>query len=138
MTDTILIVGRVLFALLFISSGISHFTKASAMTGYAQFKKVPMAKFSVYLSGLMILVGGVYIVLGFYADLGALLIFLFLVPTAFLMHPYWKETDAMTKMNEMIAFNKDIALAGAALAFFYIFAKHGETVGLVLSTTTLF
>jgi hypothetical protein len=41
-------------------------------------------------------------------------------------------------MNEMIAFNKDIALAVAALAFFYIFAKHGETVGLVLSTTTLF
>ena len=46
MTDTILIVGRVLFALLFISSGISHFTKASAMTGYAQFKKVPAAKAS--------------------------------------------------------------------------------------------
>ena len=57
MTDTILIIGRVLFALLFISSGISHFTKTSAMTGYAQFKKVPMAKFSVLLSGAMILLG---------------------------------------------------------------------------------
>ena len=55
MTDTILIIGRVLFALLFISSGISHFTKSAAMTGYAQFKKVPMAKFSVLLSGAMIL-----------------------------------------------------------------------------------
>ena len=98
----------------------------------------PAAKAATIISGLVILIGAAYIALGFYADLGALLIFLFLVPTAFLMHPYWKESDAMTKMNEMIAFNKDIALAGAALAFFYIFAKHGETVGLVLSTTTLF
>ena len=73
MTDTILIIGRVLFALLFISSGISHFTKTSAMTGYAQFEKVPMAKFSVLLSGTMILLGGIYIAIGFYADLGALL-----------------------------------------------------------------
>ena len=137
-TEVLLIVGRVLFALLFISSGVSHITKNAAMTSYAQYKKIPMAKIAVYISGVMLVLGGVYIALGFYADLGALLIFLFLVPTAFLMHPYWKETDAMTKMNEMIAFNKDIALAGAALAFFYIFAKHGETVGLVLSTTTLF
>ena len=73
-TEIALIAGRVLFALLFISSGINHFTKNAAMTGYAQYKKVPMAKFSVYLSGLMLVLGGIYIVLGFYADLGALLI----------------------------------------------------------------
>jgi len=54
-TEIALIAGRVLFALLFISSGINHFTKNSAMTAYAQYKKVPMAKISVYVSGLMIL-----------------------------------------------------------------------------------
>ena len=128
MTDTILIVGRVLFALLFISSGISHFTKASAMTGYAQFKKVPMAKFSVYLSGLMILVGGVYIVLGFYADLGALLITLFLIPTSFLMHAFWKETDPTAKQNETISFFKNLALAGAALIIFVLVGS-GADIG---------
>jgi uncharacterized membrane protein YphA (DoxX/SURF4 family) len=134
--EILLLVGRLFFALLFIGSGIGHLRQTAAMAGYASSKGVPAAKAATIISGLMILLGAAYIALGFYADLGALLIFLFLVPTAFLMHPYWK--DAMTKMNEMIAFNKDIALAGAALAFFYIFAKHGETVGLVLSTTTLF
>ncbi|CAB4815475.1 unannotated protein [freshwater metagenome] len=135
MTDTILIVGRVLFALLFISSGISHFTKASAMTGYAQFKKVPMAKFSVYLSGLMILVGGVYIVLGFYADLGALLITLFLIPTSFLMHAFWKETDPTAKQNETISFFKNLSLAGAAMIIFALLrggADFGSNVGTLL------
>ena len=130
--EILLLVGRLFFALLFIGSGIGHLRQTAAMAGYASSKGVPAAKAATIISGLMILLGAAYIALGFYADLGALLIFLFLVPTAFLMHPYWKESDAM------IAFNKDIALAGAALAFFYIFAKHGETVGLVLSTTTLF
>jgi uncharacterized membrane protein YphA (DoxX/SURF4 family) len=136
--EVLFLVGRLFFALLFIGSGIGHLRQTAAMAGYASSKGVPAAKAATIISGLMILLGAAYIALGFYADLGSLLIFLFLVPTAFLMHPYWKETDAMAKMNEMIAFNKDIALAGAALAFFYIFAKHGETVGLVLSTTTLF
>ena len=136
--EILLLVGRLFFALLFIGSGIGHLRQTAAMAGYAASKGVPAAKASTILSGLMILVGAVLIALGFYADLGALLIFIFLVPTAFLMHAYWKETDAMTKMNEMIAFNKDIALAGAALAFFYIFAKHGDSVGLVLCNTTLF
>ena len=41
--DIVLIIGRVLFALLFINSGLAHFTQRDAMTGYAQFKKVPSA-----------------------------------------------------------------------------------------------
>ena len=118
----VLIIGRVLFALLFISSGVSHLTKLEAMTGYAQYKKVPAAKFGVVLSGLMILLGGIYIAFGVYADLGALLIALFLIPTSFLMHAFWKETDATAKQNESISFFKNLALAGAALIIFALVA----------------
>ena len=116
--DIVLVIARVLFALIFISSGISHLTKLEAMTGYAQYKKVPAAKFSVVLSGLMILIGGLYIAFGVYADLGALLLALFLIPTAFLMHAFWKETDPTAKQNETIGFFKDLSLAGAALIIF--------------------
>ena len=77
--DILLIIGRVLFALIFINSGIAHLTKLSAMTGYAQFKKVPAAKAAVIVTGLMILVGGLYIALGVYADLGALFLAIFLM-----------------------------------------------------------
>jgi uncharacterized membrane protein YphA (DoxX/SURF4 family) len=41
--DVVLVIGRVLFALLFINSGIAHLTKLEAMTGYAKYKKVPAA-----------------------------------------------------------------------------------------------
>ena len=124
--DIVLIIGRVLFALLFISSGVSHLTKLEAMTGYAQYKKVPAAKFSVVLSGLMILIGGLYIAFGVYADLGALLIALFLIPTSFLMHAFWKETDATAKQNETVGFFKNLSLAGAALIIFALVATGTE------------
>ena len=120
--DVVLVIGRILFALIFINSGIAHLTKLEAMTGYAKYKKVPAAKLSVILSGLMILIGGLYIALGIYADLGALLIAAFLIPAAVLMHAFWKETDATAKQNESIGFFKDLSLAGAALIIFALVA----------------
>jgi len=134
-TEIALIVGRVLFALLFISSGVNHFAQNSAMTAYAKYKKIPMAKIAVYISGLMLVLGGIYIALGFYADLGALLIAIFLIPTAFLMHAFWKESDATAKANERIAFFKDLSLAGAALIIFALLrggADFGSNVGTLL------
>jgi uncharacterized membrane protein YphA (DoxX/SURF4 family) len=133
--DIVLLVGRVLFALIFINSGIAHFTKNGAMTGYAQYKKVPFANASVYVSGAMIVIGGAYILLGFYADLGALLIAAFLIPTALLMHTFWKESDATAKQNETVAFFKNLSLAGAALIIFALLhngADFGPNVGTLL------
>jgi uncharacterized membrane protein YphA (DoxX/SURF4 family) len=133
--DIVLLVGRILFALLFINSGINHFTKNAAMTGYAQYKKVPLAKVSVYVSGLMILLGGVYIVLGFYADLGALLIAAFLIPAAVIFDAFWKETDATAKQTATIGFFKNLSMAGAALIIFALLhngADFGPNVGTLL------
>lgn len=113
--DLLLILGRVLFAVIFLNSGIGHLTQRAGMTGYAKSKNVPAAGAAVVVSGLMILLGGLGIVLGFYADLAALLLVAFLIPTAFLMHNFWTVTDPMAKMNETVAFFKDLSLAGAAL-----------------------
>jgi uncharacterized membrane protein YphA (DoxX/SURF4 family) len=114
----VLFIGQLLFAALFITSGMAHFAKLEAMTGYAQYKKLPAAKFGVMASGLFFLVGGILIVIGTYIDLGALLIAITLVLAAVIFHNFWKENDANTKMQEQIAFNKDISLAGAALMLF--------------------
>ena len=116
--DILLVIGRVLFALIFINSGIAHLTKLQAMTGYAQFKKVPAAKLSVILTGLMLIIGGLYVALGVYADLGALLLAIFLVASAFMMHNFWTIQDEQAKQGETINFFKNLALAGAALIIF--------------------
>jgi len=126
--SAVLAIGRVLFALIFINSGIGHLTKVEAMTGYATYKKVPAPKLAVIVSGLMILIGGIYVALGVYADLGALLIAIFLIPTALLMHNFWTESDATAKMTARTGFLKDIALAGAALMIF-VFIGRGADIG---------
>jgi putative oxidoreductase len=130
-------VGRILFALIFINSGFAHFAQREAMTGYAQFKKVPAAKLAVPLTGLMILVGGLSVVLGFWADLGALLLAAFLIVSAFMMHNFWTMDDATQKMNETVAFFKNLSMAGAALIIFAIVANGGD-LGAGLGDISLF
>jgi uncharacterized membrane protein YphA (DoxX/SURF4 family) len=132
--NVILVIGRILFAFIFVTSGIAHFAKLEAMTGYAQYKKLPAAKLGVLISGLFFLLGGIYIAAGFWVDLGALLLAITLIIAAVVFHNFWKETDPTAKQNEMIAFNKDIALAGAALILFALIAwgtltEFGPSVG---------
>ena len=133
--DLIIVIGRILFGGFFLMSGINHFTKLEAMTGYAKYKKLPAAKLGVLISGLMLVIGGITIILGYYADLGALLLAIFLVLAAVIFHNFWKETDATAKQNEMLGFMKDMALAGAALILFALVVKHGTDLdfGWVLS-----
>ena len=71
----------------------------------------------------MMIAGGIFVALGIYADLGALLLAVFLIPTAFMMHAFWKETDPTAKMNESTAFFKDLSLAGAALIILALVAN---------------
>ncbi|NUT50608.1 MAG: DoxX family protein [Saccharothrix sp.] len=131
--DFIALIGRVLFVFLFFGSAMGHLTKTEAMAGYAASKGVPSAKAATLGSGVLMVVGGLMLLLGVWADLGALLLVLFLLPTAFLMHNYWKETDAQAKQQEMIQFNKDVSLAGGALMFFGVYAGPGSDLGLTLT-----
>ena len=137
--DLIIVIGRILFGGFFLMSGINHFTKLEAMTGYAKYKKLPAAKLGVLISGVMLVIGGITIILGYYADLGALLLAIFLVLAAVIFHNFWKETDATAKQNEMLGFMKDIALAGAALILFALVVKHGTDLdfGWVLSAENI-
>lgn len=120
--DIVILIGRILFAALWIGAGFAHFKNLEAMTGYAKYKKLPAAKLGVLLSGLMFLVGGILILIGVYVDLGALLVAITVILAAVIFHQFWKETDANTKMLETMAFNKDMALGGAALILFALVA----------------
>jgi len=119
--DVVFLIARILFAALFLNSAIGHLTKTDDMAAYAGSRGIPSPKLATQVSGLLILLGALSVLLGVYGDLGSLFLVAFLAPTAFLMHGFWKETDPMNKMMEMVQFNKDLALAGGALAFFYVF-----------------
>ena len=135
----VLVIARILFAFMFIMSGINHLVpkNVAAMTGYAQFKKVPMAKLSVQLSGVLLALSGLSIILGIYADLGALVVAVLLVLMAVKMHDFWA-ADAAAKQSEMISFMKNISMAGGALFIFAIAAQEGSNIGWTLVSEGLF
>lgn len=133
MEDVLLLIARIVFCGIFAASAMGHLTQTAGMAGYAESKGVPNARIMVLFGGGVLVAGVVSTVLGIWADLGALALLLFLVPTAFLMHPFWKETDAQAKQTEQVQFLKDLSLAGAALAFFVIFACFGDLVGLTIT-----
>jgi putative oxidoreductase len=128
--DVVFLIARILFAALFLGSAYGHLMQTDAMAGYAGSKGIPSPKLAVQLSGVLILVGALSVLLGVYGDLGSLLLVVFLVSTAVMMHNFWKEGEPMSKQMEMVQFNKDIALAGAGLAFFWVFY---EGVGLTIT-----
>jgi putative oxidoreductase len=79
----VVVLGRFFFALIFLMAGANHFNKQTI--GYAASQGVPLAAIA----------GGLSILLGYRAKLGAWLIVLFLVPVSLMMHKFWTVTDPM-------------------------------------------
>ncbi len=118
--DFLFVIARVLFGGFFVLNGYNHIMNGKHLIGYASSKKVPNPKVAVLVSGLFILLGGLGIIFWTEVNLAVLLIVLFLVPVSFVMHNFWAEKDASAKAGDYIAFTKNIALIGGALAFLFI------------------
>lgn len=107
------LLGRILYSAIFIMSGPNHF-KAETI-GYAAAQGVPLASIAVPLSGIIALLGGLSIALGYRAKLGAWLIVLFLVPVTLMLHRFWGLSDPQAAALQGAMFMKNLALLGAAL-----------------------
>jgi putative oxidoreductase len=110
------LVGRILYSLLFVSAAPGHFSAATI--SYAAAQGVPLANLAVPASGILALLGGLSIALGYKAKLGALAVIAFLVPVTIMMHNFWAVTDPMMHQLQMVMFMKNLALVGGALTFF--------------------
>jgi putative oxidoreductase len=119
MEELLLLIGRIVFGGFFIINGIFHFANLGMYTGYAGSKNVPAPGLAVAGTGVMLLAGGLSVVLGFLPVLGLLLLILFLIPVAVMMHNFWTIQDPQQRAAEQVNFTKNIALAGAALALMY-------------------
>ena len=107
------LLGRILYSAIFIMSGPNHFRAQTI--AYAAAQGVPLASIAVPLSGIIALLGGLSIALGYRAKLGAWLIVLFLVPVTLMMHRFWGLTDPQVAQLQLAMFMKNLTILGAAL-----------------------
>jgi putative oxidoreductase len=109
----ITLLGRFLFALIFLMAGPMHFS--SQDIGYAASQGIPLASITVPLTGVIAFLGGLSILLGYRARLGAWLIVLFLAGVTPMMHNFWAVTDPMMHQIQLVMFLKNVSMLGAAL-----------------------
>lgn len=128
--DVVILIGRVMFSALFLSAALGHLGRTGEMARFAASRGVPGARAATLIGGVMIGAGGLMVLLGVWADLGALLLFVFLMGTATLVHRFWLEAGDM-RLQVQTQFMKDVALAGASLMLFAFFAT--TDVGLTLT-----
>ena len=109
----VVVLGRCFFALIFLFAAPNHFTKQTIVFSASQ--GVPLASIVVPLSGVVAIAGGLSILLGYRARLGAWLIVLFLIPVTLMLHKFWTVQDPMMAQIQMILFMKNISMLGGAL-----------------------
>ena len=109
--------GRLLFSVIFVMASVGHFS--SETIDYAVRQGVPMARLLVPLSGVLALMGGLSVLVGFQTRLGAALLVVFLVPVTLEMHRFWMAPDATTFLIEQAMFMKNLSMLGGALIISY-------------------
>lgn len=109
------LVGRILFAAIFLMFGMGHLTDSASMTGMVP-SFLPAANVIVILTGIVIIVAGLGVLVGYKAKLSALVLFFFMLSTTILVH------GAGFAGGDQIGtamFMKDLSIAGAALLIFH-------------------
>ncbi|MDQ3962407.1 MAG: DoxX family protein [Actinomycetota bacterium] len=124
----LVLIGRVLFGGIFAYSGWSaHIKMSSGMEGYAKQMNFPLPAIAGWPTGLWLILGGLSLILGIWADLGALMIIAFLLLAAAYFHRFWELPDAdPQKMMQTGFFFRNVIGIAACLVFFGVFATLGD------------
>jgi putative oxidoreductase len=111
------LVGRILLAVIFITSGFSKIGGFEGTAGYIASKGLPLPQVLAAATILVELGGGILLVLGWKARWAALAIAGFTLLAAFLFHNYWTFPPDQ-RMDEYVNFWKNVSMSGGMLMVF--------------------
>ncbi len=120
--NAVVLIGRILLSLMFITAGFPKLLDPSGTAGMITGAGLPAATALAYLAGLFELVGGLFILVGFQTKITSWLLALFCVFTAFVFHsgainvPDFPEgaNGLLTVFNGLMMW-KNITIAGGFL-----------------------
>jgi putative oxidoreductase len=126
MNSAVLLVARIFLAAIFITAGFAKLgdpgtaDAAFSTAGMIAGRGLPMPVLLAYLAGLVELVGGVVVLVGFQTRIASWALALFSLAAGFLFH-FSPTGDQMMDMINQIMLMKNIAIAGG----FLVLATHG-------------
>ncbi|HSS26385.1 MAG TPA: DoxX family protein [Usitatibacter sp.] len=116
--NTAALVGRILLAAIFLTSGLSKITGFDGTVGYIASKHLPLPQVGAIIATLCELGGGILLLVGFKARWAGLVLAIFTLAAGLLFHDYWNLTDAAQVAANKINFWKNVAISGGMLMVF--------------------
>jgi putative oxidoreductase len=107
----LVVIGRVLLALMFILAGFNKLANIEGTAGYIASGGLPMATALAVVVGLLELLGGIAIAIGFQARWAALALGLFTLLATVLFHRFWA-VPAEQAFVQQLMFMKNLSVAG--------------------------
>jgi putative oxidoreductase len=114
--NALLLVSRLLLAALFIPSGFHALADIAGTTGYFAGLGLPLPTVAAIIVGLIELLGGLAILVGFKTPIVALLLAAFCIAAGFIGHYGQGGDDPMLAFLHSQMLMKDIAITGGLLA----------------------
>jgi len=111
------LLGRILLALIFITSGFGKITGFEGTVGYIASKGLPLPQLGAIIAIIVELGGSILLVIGYKARWAALALAIFTLAAAIFFHNYWA-VEAAEKMAQSINFWKNISMTGGMLMVF--------------------
>jgi putative oxidoreductase len=114
--DAFLLAGRILMALIFVSSGFHKFTDLTATAASIASKGLPMPDVLAVATAALELGGGALVIVGWQTRLSALALALFTAVAAYFFHDFWHyPAGAAEHASNMTHFMKNITIVGGFL-----------------------
>ncbi len=107
----LLLIGRILLALMFILSGFGKLADIGGTAGYIASGGLPFPAVLAVIVGLLELLGGLAIVVGFQARWAALALGLFTLAASVTFHKFWA-VPADQAFLQQLMFMKNLSVAG--------------------------
>jgi putative oxidoreductase len=73
----------------------------------------------VPFAGVLALVGGLSVALGYRTRIGAAMLIAFLIPVTFMMHRFWAMPDPQSAQIQLAMYMKNLSMLGGALMLLY-------------------
>lgn len=108
-------VARPLLASMFVAGGVDALRRPGGRVEAARAAGLTSPEELVRINALTHLVGGLALATGRLPRLASLALAGSLVPTTYIGHPFWKETDPTVKAQQRIHFLKNLGLLGGLL-----------------------
>jgi putative oxidoreductase len=112
--STVSLVGRILLAAMFVQAGFGKLTAIAGTAAFIASAGLPAPSVLAVLAGLLELVGGIALIVGWRVRLVGAALAAFTAVASVIFHPFWSAPEAQ-KMVVTLLFMKNVSVIGGML-----------------------